>query len=86
MAARVAVAGVTDSSSAADHWGDLKPGDHVEIYRLGAFVGRGEIDGKTADSSVIWVLLHGTGRAMFHFEDGVSAVVGDRPISPKPLK
>ncbi|GAP55225.1 hypothetical protein AHiyo6_17900 [Arthrobacter sp. Hiyo6] len=57
-------------------WSDLKCGDYVEIHRDGTHVGRGEIDDKTDDSSIIWVLFHdGRGRSLCHVEDGFSAVV-----------
>lgn len=77
MTAQTTVAEMTNSSSSASQWSDLKCGDYVGVYREGTLVGRGGIDDKTVDSSVIWVLFHGRGRAMFHLEDGVFVVLED---------
>lgn len=57
-------------------WRDLRNGHQVEIYRGASFIGVGEIDDKTSDSSIIWVVFNdGRGRLMCPLDDGFSAVI-----------
>lgn len=70
-----------DGTSAAA-WKDLRKGHHVEVYLDDNLYGRGEIDDKAEDSTLIWVRFHdGRGRHMCFLEDGFSVVVQEPDAS-----
>jgi hypothetical protein len=59
-------------------WEDLRKGQQVEIYHEAVHLGSGEVDTKTDDSRIVWV-LHAGGhpRRLYSLDDGYSFVIQD---------
>jgi hypothetical protein len=58
-----------------ENWAELRTDDSVRLYRKGALVAAGSVDGVMPDGSAIW-LDQGTffSRALFLKSDGANAV------------
>jgi hypothetical protein len=59
-------------------WEDLRKGHQVEIYHDDVLYGYGEIDTKTDDSRIVWILHNdGQPRRLYFLDDGFSVVIQD---------
>ena len=53
-------------------WHEVMTGDDVLVTLPGGHELRGTLDARTADSSVVWILVEGDGRRMLHPGDGLA--------------
>ncbi|MBT2523468.1 hypothetical protein [Arthrobacter sp. ISL-28] len=55
------------------HWRQLYPGQKVRLTGAGGDQYQGVVDARTDDGAFVWVLTVGSGRKLFHVDDGFDA-------------
>ena len=58
-------------------WQQLQPGQNVRLTGPTGEEYRGVVDERTEDGAFLWVLTMGSGRRLFHVEDGFEATPVD---------
>jgi hypothetical protein len=56
-----------------DHWCDMRPGQKVWLLGLDGVHYYGVVDDNSEDGAFVWVLTTGSGRKLFHVDDGFRA-------------
>ncbi|WP_461186698.1 hypothetical protein [Arthrobacter sp. Z4-13] len=63
----------TPSLELVGNWTVLEPGDKVLLYRGGKVTGSGNVDLRSHNGNVFWILREGgQGRAMIHKTDNIA--------------
>ena len=56
-----------------EHWCDMWPGQKVLLQRADGVPYYGVVDDCSDDGDFVWVLTSGSGRKLFHVDDGFQA-------------